>query len=167
MISGFSLYRDLQIGVLGPTVTFHIINKEYNKCKRISSEKPGWQEVNTIWYLTGWWRLSLASFFSSNCTMEGWFWLSAFCRGYVETKNIKSRVIRITYHLLITKENILTTGTVNDVINAYFQIRASYLINASSVLLNLYYTLLCNKHPLFNRCPLWEWLQILGISKKV
>ena len=40
--------RDLRIGVLGPTVTFHIINKEYNKCKRISSEKQGWQEGNTI-----------------------------------------------------------------------------------------------------------------------
>ena len=52
---------------------------------------------------------------------------------YVETKNITSRVIRITYHLLFTKENILTTGTVNDVINAHFQINASYLINASSI----------------------------------
>ena len=85
---------------------------------------------------------------------SGGFDVQLFAEVYVETKNITSRVIRITYHLLFTKENILTTGTVNDVINAHFQIRASYLINASSVLLNLYYTLLCNKHPLFNRCPL-------------
>ena len=29
---------------MGPTVTFNIINKEYNKCKWISSERQGWQE---------------------------------------------------------------------------------------------------------------------------
>ena len=66
---------------IGPTVTFHISNKEYKKCNRISTEIQGWQEGHTIWYLTGWWRLDLASFFRSNCTMEWWFWRSAFCRG--------------------------------------------------------------------------------------
>ena len=85
---------------------------------------------------------------------SGGFDVQLFAEVYVETKNITSRVIRITYHLLFTKENILTTGTVNDVINAHFQINASYLINASSMLLNLYLTLHCNKHPLFNRRPL-------------
>ena len=40
--------------------------------------------------------------------------------------------MRITYRLLFTKENILTTDTVNDLIDAHFQISASYLINTPS-----------------------------------
>ena len=63
---------------------------------------------------------------------SGGFDVQRIAEVYVETKNITSRVIRITYHLLFTKENILTTGTANDVINAHFQISASYLINAPS-----------------------------------
>ena len=57
---------------------------------------------------------------------SGGFDAQLFAEVYVETKNITSRVIHITYHLLSTKENILTNGTVSDVINA------SYLINAPS-----------------------------------
>ena len=69
---------------------------------------------------------------------SGGFDVQLFAEVYVETKNITSRVIRITYHLLFTKKNILTTGTVNDLINAHFQINASHLINAPSTLLNLH-----------------------------
>ena len=57
---------------------------------------------------------------------SGGFDVQLFAEVYVETKNITSRVIRITNHLLFTKKNILTTGTVNDP------------INAPSTLLNLY-----------------------------
>ena len=63
---------------------------------------------------------------------SGGFGVQLFAEVYVETKIITSRVIRITHHLLFTKENILTVGTVNDVINAHFQISACYLINALS-----------------------------------
>ena len=58
---------------------------------------------------------------------SGGFDVQLFAEVYVETKNITSRVMRITYHLLFTKENIL-----NDVINAHFQVSASNLINAPS-----------------------------------
>ena len=61
---------------------------------------------------------------------SGGFDVQLFAEVYVETKNITSRVIHITYHLLSTKENILTNGTVNDVINA--SNCDSYLINAPS-----------------------------------
>ena len=50
---------------------------------------------------------------------SGGFDVQLFAEVYVETKNITSRVIRITNHLLFTKKNILTTGTVNDPINAH------------------------------------------------
>ena len=69
---------------------------------------------------------------------SGGFDVQLFAEVYVETKNITSRVIRITCHLLFIEKNILTTGIVNDLINAHFQISASYLINAPSTLLNLY-----------------------------
>ena len=69
---------------------------------------------------------------------SGGFDVQLFAEVYVETKNIRNRVMRITYHLPFTKGNILTTGTVNDLINAHFQINASYLINAPSTLLNLH-----------------------------
>ena len=52
---------------------------------------------------------------------SGDFDVQHFAEVYVETKNITGRVIRITYHLLFTKENILNTGTVKDEINAHFQ----------------------------------------------
>ena len=63
---------------------------------------------------------------------SGGFDVQLFAEVYVETKNITSKVIRITYHLVFTKENILTTGTVYDVINALFQVSASNIINAPS-----------------------------------
>ena len=63
---------------------------------------------------------------------SGGFDVQLFAEGYVGTKNITSRIIRIIYHLLFTKENILTTGTVNDVINALFQVSASNIMNAPS-----------------------------------
>ena len=44
--------------------------------------------------------------------------------------------------------------TVNDLIKAHFQINASYLINAPSTLLKLYYTPLSNKRSLSNGRPL-------------
>ena len=52
---------------------------------------------------------------------SGDFDVQHFAEVYVETKNNTSRVIRITYHFLFTKENILNTGTVKDEINAHFQ----------------------------------------------
>ena len=63
---------------------------------------------------------------------SGGFDVQLFAEVYVETKNITSRVICITYHLPFTKENILTNGTINDVINAHFQVCASNQINAPS-----------------------------------
>ena len=70
----------------------------------------------------------LASHHSSAATAlwSADFDVQLFAEVYVETKNITSRVIRITTHLLLTKENVLTNGTANDVINV------SYLINAPS-----------------------------------
>ena len=44
--------------------------------------------------------------------------------------------------------------TVNDLIKAHIQINASYLINAPSTLLKLYYTPLSNKRSLSNGRPL-------------
>ena len=58
---------------------------------------------------------------------SGGFDVQRIAEVYVETKNITSRVIRINYHLLFTKENILNTDSVSDVINAHFQKNASYL----------------------------------------
>ena len=53
--------------------------------------------------------------------------------------------------------------TVNDLINAHFQINASFLINAPSTVLKLYSTPLSNKHPLSNRRPHKNDSKILGI----
>ena len=46
--------------------------------------------------------------------------------------------------------------TVNDIINARFQLNASYLMNTPSVLLKLYYTPLFKKRPLSSKRSLRE-----------
>ena len=47
----------------------------------------------------------------------------------------------------------LPLGTVNDLINAHFQIDAYYLLNAPSTLLELYWTPLSSKRPLSSGPP--------------
>ena len=58
----------------------------------------------------------------------------------------------LTQHRILLVSKVVIT--VNDVINAHFQIIASYLINALSTLLKLYSTPLFNKRPLSDGRPL-------------
>ena len=111
---------------------FHISSKEYKKCNRISlKDKAGKKDIQSDILLVD---EDLAWHHSSAATAlwSGGFDVQLSAEVYVETKNITSRVMRITHHLLFTMENILTTSSVNDLIDAHFQISASYLINTPS-----------------------------------
>ena len=50
------------------------------------------------------------------------------------------------------------TGTINDLINAHFQMKSSYLINAPSTLFKLYWMPLSNKRPPLGITPKYEEL---------
>ena len=110
---------------------FNVVGIEYNKCRRTSSEDNARSTYNLIsyWLMKTWPGTILLQELHYGVVVLTFSFLQ---RCTLKLKTSQVGLIRITYHLLFTKENILTTGTVNDVINAHFQISASYLINSTS-----------------------------------